>query len=385
MQILVCNAGSTSLKMKLLQMPQEQVLVECRMDRIGDPTGGSFSYTEGDRKESLSVKLENYEQGLQQFICCFGKDRLSQIEAVGFKSVLSRGYTGVHRIDEAVMEGMREYLSVAPVHNTCYLEVIGVFQKLLPEIPLVGAFETAFHQTLKPEAYTYAIPYEWQEQYGIRRYGYHGASHSYVADVLKERLGEHYKAVSCHLGGSSSLAAIIDGEGIDTSFGLSLQVGVPQGSRSGDIDPFIIFHMVQKEGYALEEVKKILESQSGLKGISGVSGDMRDLETAAQQGNARAQLAIDIYCREIARYIGGYATMMGGLDAIAFTGGVGENSSNVRGKVLQYFAYLGATQPVGAVRGEICDISGQGSKVKVFAIPANEELGVARKTYQALM
>lgn len=385
MYLLVCNAGSTSLKLKLFAMPEERVLAECRMDRIGDAAGSNFTYDDdGGNTHRSTEQVQNYEQGLGLFIAQLGAERLHMIRAVGFKSVLSRGHTGVHLIDEEVLEGMREYLSVAPVHNRCYLEVIGVFQRLLPGIPLVGAFETAFHETLPKEAYTYALPYAWQQQYGVRRYGYHGASHSYVAEVLKERLGEHYRAVSCHLGGSSSLAAILDGRGVDTSFGLSLQAGVPQSNRSGDIDPFIIFHMVQKEGYTLEQVKQALERESGLKGISGISGDMRDLEQAAALGNERAQLAIDIYCREIARYIGGYAALLGGLDAIAFTGGVGENSSLVRSKVLAYFGYLGATPPKEAERGVICEVSGAQSKVRVFVIPANEELGVARKTYAAV-
>ena len=386
MYLLVCNAGSTSLKLKLYAMPEERVLAECRMDRIGDAAGGSFSYSDcwGAVKQCV-VNIQHYEQGLHLFMEQLGMERLHRIEAVGFKSVLSRGHTGVHRIDAAVLEGMREYLSVAPVHNRCYLEVIGVFQKLLPKVPLIGAFETAFHQTLAPEAYTYALPYAWQEQYGVRRYGYHGASHSYVAEVLKEKLGNAYRAVSCHLGGSSSLAAIVDGKGIDTSFGLSLQAGVPQSNRCGDMDPFIIFHMIQKEGWTPEQVKEALESQSGLKGISGLSGDMRDLEQATAQGNERAKLAIEIYCREIARYIGGYTALMGGLDAIAFTGGVGENSNLVRSKVLSYFAYLGATQPEKPEKGKTCEVSGVESKVKVFVIPANEELGVARKTYAAVM
>ncbi len=386
MKLLVCNAGSTSLKLKLYEMPQEKILVECRMDRIGDSIGGSFSYADiwGNVKQ-FEVNIKDYEQGLKLFVIQLGKDQLHSIDAVGFKTVLSRGHTGVHLIDEAVIQGMKDYNCVAPIHNRCYMEVIDVFQKLLPDIPLVGAFETAFHQTLRPEAYTYALPYEWQEKYGVRRYGYHGASHGYVADILTARLGKRYKAVSCHLGGSSSLAAIVDGKSVDTSFGLSLQVGVPQSNRCGDIDPFIIFHMIQKEGYTLDQIKEVFESQSGLKGISGLSGDMRDLEKKALEGNLRAKLAIAIYCREIARYIGGYMTLMGGLDAIAFTGGVGENSANVRNKVICYFAFLGAKISQKSEKNKIFEISDKESSIRVFVIPANEELGVARKTYAYLI
>ena len=236
----------------------------------------------------------------------------AEIDAVGFKTVLSKGHYGVHLLTEEVLQGMRDYMTVAPVHNTCYLQAISAMEEELPGAPKVGVFETAFGQTMPKEAYVYSLPYEWHERYGVRRLGYHGASHGYVASCLNELEGPRYRAVSCHLGGSGSLAAIVDGACVDTSFGMSLQTGIPQTNRSGDIDPFLIFHMVQAEGLSLEEVKRQMEKNSGLLGISGVSGDLRDIEAAAGE-NERARLAIDIYCREIARYIGGYAAVMGGL------------------------------------------------------------------------
>ncbi|MGI6665351.1 MAG: acetate/propionate family kinase [Christensenellaceae bacterium] len=383
MNVLVCNAGSTSLKMKLYRMPAEEILAECKMDRIGDATGSTFSYQDEYKKVERNLVLEDYAAGLSIFCEELGEAQLGDISAVGFKTVLAKGFTGVHKINAAVLAGMEEYLPVAPIHNTCYMEVIRVFQARLPDIPLIGAFETAFHETLGPEAYLYSVPYEWYETYGIRKYGYHGASHAYVADVLNEKMGHAYRAVSCHLGGSSSLCAIVDGKSIDTSFGLSLQVGVPQGSRNGDIDPFLIFYLLEK-GLSLNEIKQQLEENGGLLGISGVSGDMRDLQNAASAGNERAGLAIDIYCREIARYIGGYTALMGGLDVVAFTGGVGENSSHVREKVLSYLTFLGMGMLQDAKRGKISKITGEDSRIAAYVIPANEELGVARKTYAAL-
>lgn len=390
MKILVCNAGSTSLKFKLYQMPEEQVLAECRIERIADPKGGRFFYQGPEGKtEECTQQTRDYREGIRGFLRLLTDKALGaigdwrQIDAVGFKTVLSKGHYGVHLLTEEVLQGMRDYMTVAPVHNSCYLQAIAAVEEELPGIPRVGVFETAFHQTMKPEAYLYSLPYEWYEKYGVRRLGYHGASHGYIASCLNELEGAHYRAVSCHLGGSGSLAAIVDGKCVDTSFGMSLQTGIPQTNRSGDIDPFLIFHMVQAEGLSLEEVKRQMESQGGLLGISGVSGDLRDIEQAAPHSE-RARLAIEIYCREIARYIGGYAAIMGGLDAVAFTGGIGENSALVRGKVLERLAFLGVALKGEAKKGEISLITEPGSAVRCYVIPANEELGIARKTMELI-
>ena len=392
MKILICNAGSTSLKFQLFSMPDEAVLAAGRIERVGAPRGGLFTYDAGAGRafrDEAFVAL-NYEAGIRAFLDKLTDARLGaiggveEIDFVGFKTVLSRGFYGTHVLDEAVLRGMEEYMTVAPAHNKHYLEAIRTFEKVLPDTPRVGAFETAFHQTMPPEAYIYSAPYAWYEKYGIRRLGYHGASHSYVADCLTGRLGPQYKAVSCHLGGSGSLCAIVDGRSVDTSFGLSLQTGLPQMSRSGDLDPFIINYLIQKEGLGAEEVFHALETEGGMLGISGVSNDMRDLE-AAEHENPRAKLALDIYCREVARYIGGYAAIMNGLDCIAFTGGIGEKSARVRGAVLAQFSYLGykpepAPVPDGAAAG-ILRLSAADSKVAAYIIPANEELGIARKIY----
>ncbi|MBE6931751.1 MAG: acetate/propionate family kinase [Ruminococcaceae bacterium] len=390
MNLLVCNAGSTSLKFQLYQMPEEIVLARGTMERVGDPKGGRVRYWGKTELDTTEI-LPDYETGIRLFLKQITGEEtgvianLSELAAVGFKTVLSRDHYGVHRIDEAVLQGMRDMLTVAPAHNKHYLAAIATFMKVLPDVPMVGVFETAFHQTMPPEAFVYSAPYEWYEAYGVRRFGYHGASHSYVADNLNEFLGPKYKAVSCHLGGSCSLCAIVDGKSVDTSFGLSLQVGLPQSNRSGDLDPFIICYMADTAGMSLGEIYETLEKKGGLLGISGVSGDLRDVELAAKEGNERAKLAVEIFCRELVRYIGGYAAVMGGLDAVVFTGGIGENSETVRGYVAEKLSFLGVVPDAEAPKSGIRKISADDSRVALYVIPANEELGVARKTYQKLM
>jgi len=339
MNILVCNTGSTSLKFKLYEMPGEKVITTQKYERVTD-----------------------YETGIRDFLYTLPEG--TKIDAVGFKTVLSKDHYGVHVIDDAVIKGMEDYMVVAPAHNTFYLKSIRTFQKLMPEVPLVGVFETAFHRTIPEVNYIYPLPYEWYEKYGARKYGYHGASHGYVASRLTEELGEHYKAVSCHLGGSSSLSAVVDGKCFDTSFGMSLQCGVPQGNRCGDFDPYLIMFMHDYAGLDYEEIVTQLQKKSGLLGISGVGNDLRDILEAAESGNKRAQLAVDIYVKEVTGYIGRYAAEMGGLDAVAFTGGIGENSEYVRSRVLKNLEFIPG--------------------LKHFVIPANEELGVARETYKKI-
>ncbi|MBQ3274144.1 MAG: acetate/propionate family kinase [Christensenellaceae bacterium] len=396
MKVLICNAGSTSLKFKLYLMPEETVLAGGNIERIRDEKGGLFRYYSADGfKEETHAVVKDYRAGIDMFLekLCGSEHRAvedtSEIDAVGFKTVLSKDHYGVHLMDDETIQGMRDFLSVAPAHNSHYLEAVGSFKEILPETPMVGAFETAFHQTMPKEAYIYSGPYEWYEKYGIRRLGYHGASHSYVADCLTVELGSRYRAVSCHLGGSGSLCAIVDGKSTDTSFGMSLQCGLPQSNRAGDIDPFIISYLMRDCGMTEKEVFDGLGKNGGLLGISGVSNDLRDIEEAADT-NERAKLAIDIYIREIIRYIGGYAAIMGGLDAIALTGGIGENSLTVRNRIAEAFSYLGLKpgdeKPMKEGRhgspGKI--ITSGDSAVKMFVIPANEELGIARKVYDKL-
>ena len=306
-------------------------------------------------------------------------DGLDEIAAVGYKTVLSKDHYGVHELTDEVLDGMRAYYAVAPAHNGPYLEAISVFKKLLPEVKQVGVFETAFHRTIPMERRVYGIPYELTEKLGIYKMGYHGASHSYVASVLKDKK----RVISCHLGGSGSLCAILDGKSVDNSFGLSLQAGILNSNRAGDIDPYIIPFLVS-EGMTLDEVTCALDKKGGLLGISGVSGDMRHLREAADAGNERAQLAIDVYVNGIVRYIGSYFAELGGLDAIAFTAGVGEHDWRLRADVLGQIAHMGVKLDEEKNKQDAFIISTDDSPVTAYVIPADEEAGVAGNTYRLL-
>ncbi|MCD8196798.1 MAG: acetate/propionate family kinase [Lachnospiraceae bacterium] len=390
MKILVCNAGSTSLKFKLFNMPGDQVLAEGRVERVGSSDSAIFHFRKPDgfRIDREGLSIPTYTEGIQMFLDCLldpghgSLKELKELERIGFKTVLSKNYYGIHELTPEVLRGMEEYLVVAPAHNIPYLEAIRQFQKLTPDAMLVGAFETAFHQTIPLERKVYGIPWEWHEKYGIERMGYHGASHSYVSETLTELYGSTGKTISCHLGGSGSLCAIDEGKSVDTSFGLSLQAGLIQSSRSGDMDPFIIPYLL-KEGVELDEILEGLTKHGGLLGISGVSGDLRDVTAAAEQGNERAQLAIDVFCNGIVRYIGAYYAELGGLDHLVFTGGIGEHGTNVRRIVCDQLRHMGVLldpeKNVSCTENAV--ISAPDSPVKIHVIPANEELGVARKTY----
>ena len=376
MNVLVCNAGSTSLKFKLFDLPLGSVLATGKVERVGG-NDAIYHFDMNDRHiKAEGQYVPDYMAGVKRFMDDLGS---CAIDAVGFKTVLSKGFPGVHLIDDAVMQGMRDYLSVAPAHNTAYLEVTSVFRELMPETPLVGSFETAFHTTIPMERRVYGIPYEFTEKFGIYRMGYHGASHSYVASKLKDKK----RVISCHLGGSGSICAILDGKSVDNSFGLSLQAGILNANRAGDIDPYIIPFLVS-EGMELADVVKALEKNGGLKGISGVSGDMRHLREAADAGNERAGLAIDVYINGIVRYIGAYYAELGGLDAIAFTGGVGEHDRRLRAEVIKQVAHMGLILDEARNDADEFTITAEGSPVTAHVIPADEESGVALNAYRLL-
>lgn len=388
MKILICNAGSTSLKFKLWEMPAYEALAEGHVERVGSRSA-IFSYRGGAgsvREENLDVP--DYSAGIQRFLNALSAselraiENLNEIAAVGYKTVLSRGHYGVHELTEDVLEGMRAYYSVAPAHNGPYLEAISVLSKLLPGARQVGVFETAFHRSIPEERRVFPIPYEWTEKYGIRRMGYHGASHGYIA----ERLKDYRRVVSCHLGGSASICAILDGKSMDNSFGFSLQMGIPHASRTGDVDVYVVPYLLS-QGLSIEEIYEGLGKNGGLKGISGTSGDMRDIEQAISEGSARAMLAMKVLCTHVLRYIGAYAMEIGGLDALAFTGGIGENSARLRRMVLEGMAHMGVEINFGAnERGEgERRITADGSSVDAFVIHANEEYMVVRETYNNLL
>lgn len=388
MKVLICNAGSTSLKFKLWDMPEYRVLAEGRVERVGSACA-IFSYkSELGRMLREGLCIPDYTAGIQMFLEALSQSELrslaslEEIAAIGYKTVLSKDHYGVHVLTEEVLEGMRRYFSVAPAHNGPYLEAIAVFQRLLPRAVQVGVFETAFHRTIPEERRVFPIPYEWTEKYGIKRMGYHGASHGYIA----ERLSQYRRVISCHLGGSASICAILDGQSMDNSFGFSLQMGIPHASRTGDVDVYIVPYLLE-QGLTLDEIYAGLGKNGGLKGISGTSGDMRDIEAAIQGGNARAMLAMKVLVTHVLRYIGAYAMEIGGLDALAFTGGIGENSARLRKMVLEGMAHMGIVLDAQANdfgEGER-RITAPESTIDAYVIPANEELMVVRETYKKLL
>ena len=389
MKVLAANVGSTSLKFKLFEMPEETALCEAKIERVGSRDKAIFAY--GSIVTGKHYRLEgqcipDYTTGIRMFLEALVSGEygviksVGEIDRIGFKTVLSKGFYGVHELTDAVMDGMRDYLFVAPVHNAAYLEAIGQFNNLLPDVPKIGVFETAFHTTIPIERRIYGVPYEWYEKYGLMRMGYHGASHGYIAQESCA-YGKAGRVISCHLGGSCSVCAIQDGRSVDTSFGFSLQSGLIHANRTGDADPYMI-PFLQSEGLSAEEIEDGLSKHGGLLGISGVSNDMRDLQSAAESGNERARLAVDAFVSGIIKQIGAFYAELGGLDQLVFTGGIGEHSAFVRNAVCSQLRHLGieldeeknsASESVGVV-------SAAGSAVLVTVVPANEELGVARET-----
>lgn len=385
MKILICNAGSTSLKFKLWEMPALTALAEGKVERVGSGDAIFHFVRNGHAVVRDGLSIPDYTSGIAMFLNALSDPEggaiaaLSEIEAVGFKTVLAKDYYGVHLLTDAVKAGMRAYLSVAPAHNGPYLEAIEVFERLLPDAPRVGVFETAFHRTIPAARRVFPVPYEWYEKYGVMRMGYHGASHGYIA----QKLAGKRRVISCHLGGSASICAILDGKSVDNSFGFSLQMGIPHASRTGDVDVYLVPFLMQ-QGLTLEEIFDGLGKNGGLKGISGTSGDIRDVDAAIRAGSPRAKLALDVLIAQILRYIGAYAMELGGLDAIAFTGGIGENYAPLRRAVLESMAHMGMVIDAKANesgRGERL-ISAPESAIEAHVIPANEELMVVRATYE---
>ena len=384
MKILICNAGSTSLKFKLWDMPALHVLAEGKVERVGS-TDAIFHYLNaGFAIRQSNLAIPDYTAGIKRFLDALSAAQggavasLAEIDAVGFKTVLAKGFYGVHELTEEVKNGMRAYFTVAPAHNGPYLEAIAVFEKLLPDVPRVGVFETAFHRTIPMARRIFPVPYEWYEKYGVMRMGYHGASHGYIA----QKLSDKRRVISCHLGGSASICAILDGKSMDNSFGFSLQMGIPHASRTGDVDPYLVPFLLE-QGLTLQEIYDGLGKSGGLKGISGTSGDIRDIDDAIRAGSQRAQLALDVLVTHIIRYVGAYAMELGGVDAIAFTGGIGENYAPLRRAVLEAMGFMGMViddeaNECGA--GERL-ISAPESAIEAHVIPANEELMVVRSTY----
>jgi acetate kinase len=310
---------------------------------------------------------------------------------VGFKAVHGGPrYCGSFLVDDDLLAAMTDFVPVAPVHNPVYIQAMQIFREVLPGVPMVAVFETGFHATLPERAETYGVPYEWRQKYGVRRYGFHGSSHRYVAGRVPEMLGRKasdLRLVSCHLGGSSSICAVRDGKSVDTSFGFSAQSGIEHATRCGDLDPFVILDVMEKEKLTPAQASEILCKKGGLLGISGLCSDLRDLEEAAANGHARAALAVDVMIYEVKKYIGAFAAAMGGLDAVAFAGGIGENSCRVRREVCRNMEFLGIQLDQEANCHEARTdriISQTGSGVALLVIYTNEELIVARETARVL-
>jgi len=377
MKILIPNIGSTSFKFRLLELPEdpaagERVLAQGRVERIGQPGGECADYPAAIRKCLGEIAGPGKAMA-----------SLSEIGAVGFKAVHTGPMNAPQLIDDKFLAVMEEFVFLAPAHNPPYIAAMRAFHDELPGVPLVAVMEPFPYRFMDEASTTYAVPYEWRTEYGIRRYGFHGASHRSASERTQAALGRtDLRHISCHLGGSSSVAAFRNGVAIEVSMGASPQSGLPQCNRVGDIDVFAVLHMMKKLGMGPDEMAKLLGSQSGLAGISGTSGDLRDLEEAAAQGSARARLALDVFVHAIRHYVGAFQLALGGLDVITFSGGIGENCPAIRAAVLRDLAGFGIEldeKKNSAVEGE-GEISAAASRVKVLAVPANEESIVARET-----
>jgi len=370
MNILVPNLGSTSLKFQLIEFPSEKVLARGLLERIGRDGGDAGSYREAVEK-TLSGD--------------------HTVDGVGFKAVhAGPDYRGSFRIEDEFMAALAEYELAAPLHNGIYSEGIGVFRELRPDLPLVAVTEPGFHVTIPDRASAYGVPRRWVREFGVRRYGFHGASHRWVSGRAPEILGrdkDKLRLVSCHLGGSSSMCAIAGGRSVDVTMGFSPQSGLENATRHGDLDPFAVLFVMDRTGWSTAEAREALLAEGGLAGISGIpGGDVRDVTEAAQSGNADAQLALDVFAYQIRKTIGAYAAAMGGLDAVAFTAGIGENSSELRAAALEGLQFLGIALDAEANETGSGDrlISTTDSKVDVVVLATNEELIVARETARVL-
>ena len=391
MNILVINCGSSSLKYQLINSETEGVLAKGLCERIG--IDGMLTYQpEGGEKEKSEIAMPTHTEAINAVLEALTNEKsgviksLSEVGAVGHRVVHGgEKFTSSCLINDESMKAIEECNDLAPLHNPANLIGIRACQELMPGVPMVAVFDTAFHQTMPDVAYTYGIPYEYYEKYKVRRYGFHGTSHSYVSKRTAEIVGKPYdqmKIIVCHLGNGASISAVNCGKSVDTSMGLTPLEGLVMGTRSGDLDPAIIDFVGKKEGLSLDEMNEVLNKKSGMLGISGVSSDGRDLEAAAETGNKRAQLALDVFDYRVIKYIGAYAAAMNGVDAIAFTAGIGENNIKMRKDVCSSLTYLGVKldEEKNNVRGEERIISADDSKVQVLLVPTNEELAIARET-----
>ncbi len=396
MKTLVINCGSSSLKYQLIDMETENSLVQGLVERIGIEGSILTQKIEGKDKYVIKEAMPNHKAAIRLVLeALVNKDHgviksMDEISAVGHRVVHGgEKYSHSVIIDTTVLDSIRDCISLAPLHNPPNIIGIEACMELMPNTPMVAVFDTAFHQTMPKEAYICPLPYELYEKYGIRKYGFHGTSHKYVSQKVAEVMEKDIKdlkIITCHLGNGCSLAAIKGGKSIDTSMGFTPLAGVMMGTRSGSIDPSVISFLSEQHGYKISDIDELLNKKSGVLGISGVSSDFRDVIDSADKGNERAKLALDIFHYKVRAQIAAYAGIMGGVDVIVFTAGIGENSSLTRKECLNGLEFLGFNidDERNAIRGEIQEISTKDSKVKVYEIPTNEELMIARDTVKLL-
>ena len=391
MKVLVLNCGSSSLKYQLINMETEEVLASGKYERIGEDEAFITHKVNGQKieiKHPAKTHEEAVDFTLKQLINPEYKviDSLDEISAIGHRLV--HGGEKINQsvvITDEVVKVLKECIDLAPLHNPAGIIGIEACQKVMPGKPMVGVFDTAFHQTMPKERYIYPIPYEYYEKYGIRKYGFHGTSHMYVSQRLAEIVGknvEDLKIVTCHLGQGSSICAVQGGKSVDTSMGLTPLAGIPMVTRSGDLDPSVVTFLMKKEGWTAEEAENVLNKKSGVQGISGLAPDFREIEAASYGDDERAAIAIEKFKYEIASYVAKYAVAMNGVDYIVFTGGVGENQINIRRGICEKLEFMGVKVDIDAnnMRGEEKEISTPDSKIKVYVVPTNEELMIAKET-----
>ena len=392
MNVLVINCGSSSLKYQLINSDTEDVLAKGLCERIG--IDGRLVYQKaGCDKEITEAAMPTHKEAIQMVLDALVNDKtgaiksLSEVNAVGHRIVHGgEKFASSVVITDEVLEAVAQCNDLAPLHNPANLIGINACKELMPGVPMVAVFDTAFHQTMPEKAYLYGLPYEYYENYKVRRYGFHGTSHSFVSKETARFLGmdlENSKIIVCHLGNGASISAVKDGKCVDTSMGLTPLEGLVMGTRSGDIDPAIMEYIAKKEDLDIAGVMNVLNKKSGLEGISGLSSDFRDLTAGAKEGNKRAIAAIEVFCYRVAKYVGSYVAAMNGVDDIVFTAGIGENDDYVREEVCKYLGYLGVdfdSEANAGLRGKEAELTKEGSKVKVFVIPTNEELAIARET-----
>lgn len=386
-KILVANIGSTSFKFRLFEMPSERVLAKGGIERIGSPEG-PFTITVGDGvAKKGSSSFPDHAAAIRFIETELGG--FSDLAAVGFKPVMAKGISGTQVMDEPVLKAMEEFNTLLPAHNPPYIAGVRLFNQLYPGLPCIGTFETAFYDQVPVSTYRYPVPLEWEEKYGIRRYGFHGASHRFVTGRCAELRGTSaLRIISCHLGGSSSIAAVVNGKAINSSWGMTAQSGLPQNNRVGDFDCFALIYLARNLGLGIDAVEKALTTESGLKGMSGLAtGDVRDLLEASANGNENARVAMDVFVTQIRKFIGQFLVEMNGADVLVFTAGIAENNAEIRAAVCANLDFCGIElDPAvnAATKGTEAVISKPGSKIEVRVIPTNEEIIIARNAWQKI-